>query len=154
MRPLIIAAGNSAGQVCIWSATTGQLLASLADTGPPISGKARAQRDADAKAAAGDPAAKIVGLDWVTADPNLVAVLSASGWLTVWDWGGRVLGRGEGEGIVRQHRGVAVCSKAGARPFWPLYSAHPRCWACVLLAFLDPAPPHVAMYLPQRRQRC
>ncbi|KAK2075781.1 hypothetical protein QBZ16_001522 [Prototheca wickerhamii] len=86
VRPLIIAAGNSAGQVCIWSATTGQLLASLADTGPPVSGKARAQRDADAKAAAGDPAAKIVGLDWVTADPNLVAVLSASGWLTVWDW--------------------------------------------------------------------
>lgn len=96
MRPLILAAGNGAGQVCIWSVTTGQLLASLADTGPPVSGKARAQRDADAKAAAGDPAARIVGLDWVTADPNLIAVLSASGWLTVWDWGGRVLGRGEG----------------------------------------------------------
>lgn len=111
MRPLIIAAGNSAGQVCIWSATTGQLLASLADTGPPISGKARAQRDADAKAAAGDPAAKIVGLDWVTADPNLVAVLSASGWLTVWDWGGRVLGRGEGRALYVSTEGLLCAAR-------------------------------------------
>lgn len=91
VRPLILGAGNRAGLACLWSATTGEVVASLSVGGAgataPTSARGRGAKD-DTGDVTHDPGSCVVGLDWVTADPNLVAVLTASGLFIVWDWAG------------------------------------------------------------------